>query len=220
MGQAPRRRQGARSIRPCRSWLLRRLRVWFLSYACLGLCGIPCMRCQRIVRSRRPGCLMVRVRVVVCLPTCLVFRPLLLLDPFLPRFVVGGACSRGLPRTGVRCIPSRQLLSRTQVVAFVVLASQSESRGDRGNTPRVLRGRACHLSKVHPVGRAPLTLLPTVRAPLGLLCWSVWGKKASSIGTTNVVVKTRTSRLSWLTLICVRRPLRVLPRGFPQLPFA
>ena len=147
-----------------------------------------------------------KVRVVVCLPTCLVSRPLFLLVLFLPRFAGVGECLKGVPRTGVRCIPSRRFLSRTQVVVFGVLASQSESRGVRGNTPRVLRGRACHLSRVHPVGRAPLTLLPTVRAPLGLLCWSVWGKKASSIGTTNV------SNAAKLPCIEVQRQRRKQPR--------
>ena len=157
-----------------------------------------------------------RVRAVGCSPTCLVFRPRLLLGPFLPRSAGGGGSSKGLPRPGGRCMPNRQVLSRTQVVVFGVPVSRSESRGGSGNTPRVLPGRACHLVKVPPASLVPLAVVLARLAPLGLPCWRFWGKKAFLLGMMTCVVKTCICRRSCRTLICVRRPLRVLPSGFPQ----
>ena len=157
-----------------------------------------------------------RVRAVGCSPTCLVFRPRLLLGPFLPRSAGGGGSLKGLPRTGVRCMPNRQDLSRTQVVVSGVLVSQSESRGVSGNTPRVLPERACQQVKVPPASLVPLAVVPTGLAPQGLLCWRFWGKKVFLLGMMTCVVKTCICRRSCRTLICVRRPLRVLPSGFPQ----
>jgi len=191
VGQALRRGQGARSSRLSLPSLLRLLPVRFLNCACRGPFGG-----RRRRRSRRPGFTMGRVRAVGCLPTCLVFRPRLLLGPFLPRSAGGGGSLKGLPRTGVRCMPNRQFLSRTQVVVSGVLVSQNGSRGVSGNTPRVLPEKACQRVKVPPASLVPLAVSPTGLALLGLLCWRFWGKKVLPHGMTMCVVKTLTCRLS------------------------
>ena len=83
----------------------------------------------------------------------------------------------GLRRIGVRCMPNRLHLSRTQVVVSGVLVSRNEPRGVSGNTPRVLPDRACYQVKVPPASLVPLAVVLTGLALLGLLCWSVWGKE-------------------------------------------